>query len=127
VNVRLVLVGGTALAARIAKAGAVVQPTLAGALYEEATDIMAKAIPITPIEFGPLRASGRVEPPEVSGTSVSVTLGFGGAAAPYAVYVHERMDLSHKPPTQAKFLEQPVLEAQSGFGARLGARMELRI
>lgn len=120
--------GVTTLALRLAKAarGATAQQ-LGSGLYAEANAILAKAIPLTPIDTGNLRASGHVTLPKVSGDSVEVEIGFGGAAAGYAIYVHERMDAAHAAPTQAKFLEQPVLEAQPGLAERLGARIDLRI
>ena len=37
----------------------------------------------------------------------------------YAIPVHERMDISHKV-GQAKYLEQPFLEALPGIATRLG-------
>lgn len=36
-----------------------------------------------------------------------VTVGY---SAEYAIYVHENLMATHKPPTQAKFLEQPIRE-----------------
>ena len=66
-----------------------------------------------------------MKPPEISATGASVTLGYGGSAAPYALYVHEITTNRHEPPTQAKFLEQPVLEAQSGLAKRLGLALKL--
>jgi len=42
-----------------------------------------------------------------SGTATVVTVGYTAA---YAIFVHERMELSHKPGKQAKFLEQPALQ-----------------
>ncbi len=112
------------------------------ALYQEANSVLADAIPITPVEFGALRRSGHVAPPVLAGPRVSVTLGFGGAAAPYAVYVHETPPPSgghwagphykgalmiptrtarHAPPTQWKFLETPLKEHLRGMARRLAA------
>ena len=88
---------------------------------------MGKSKPITPVEFGPLRASGFVDLPVSAGERIYVLLGFGGASAPYAIYVHERMDLRHKPPTQAKYLEQPFRQAQSGMDGRMAERVGRRI
>lgn len=85
-----------------------VVPALSQTLYREAEAVMAESKRIVPVETGALRASGQVQPPEVEGTRVSVRMGYGNAAVPYAVYVHERLDLKHKPPTQAKFLEIPA-------------------
>lgn len=35
-----------------------------------------------------------------------------GYSAPYAIFVHERLDLRHQPGKQAKFLEQPLRTEQ---------------
>lgn len=42
-----------------------------------------------PVMDGPLRSSGVVLPIDVSGDRTTLTLGFGGPAAPYAAAVHE--------------------------------------
>lgn len=39
-----------------------------------------------------------------------------GFAAPYCVFVHERTDVYHAPPTQAKFLEQPARQYRRQIG-----------
>src|SRR6059036_477727 len=57
-----------------------------------------------PVDTGALRASGFVDGPDAAGT---VTLGFGGPAAPYAVIVHEDLTVTHKV-GQAKYLETPL-------------------
>ncbi len=44
-----------------------------------------------PVDTGALRSSGRVEGPKLN----AVTLSFGGAAAPYAIKVHEELDTPH--------------------------------
>lgn len=41
---------------------------------------------------------------------------FVGFAAPYCIYVHERTDIPHAPPTQAKFLEQPARQFRNQMG-----------
>lgn len=98
-----------------------------GALYRVAEEIMTAAKKLTPVDTGNLRASGHVLKPEVQGSSITVTLGFGGPAGSgegqnkdvgYAVPVHERLDLNH-PVGQAKYLEQPMLEAARDLEARL--------
>lgn len=87
------------------------KPTVARSLTDEAYETLAATIPVTPIEFGPLRASGRVSPPALLGSSIGVEIRFGGPAAGYAIYVHEivvRRDTGrkvfHQSPTKAKFL-----------------------
>lgn len=97
----------------------------AAALYQEAEAIMAIAKTRTPVDTGALRASGYTAPPDVSGDTISVELGFGGAASEYAVFVHERFDLKHAPGTGPKFLEDPLKEAAPGLADRLAKRIEL--
>jgi len=48
--------------------------------------------------------------PERRGSGVSVTLGYGGAAAAYARRQHEDLTFAHKEGQEAKFLERPLLE-----------------
>lgn len=102
----------------------------ARALYEEGQVIFNKSQELVPVETGALAGSGRVTLPSVNASSVEVEIGYGGAAAPYAIYVHERLDLNHRYPgaknarAQAKFLEQPVLEAAPKLGDRLADRVE---
>lgn len=124
-GVSITWVGQRALLLRLALAKELATAKLAKALYSEGQRILADAIPLTPIDTGSLRASGHVKPPEVAGDTVVVQIGFGGAAAPYAVYVHERLDLSHAAPTQAKFLETPLLARRADFAKRLN--LELKI
>lgn len=97
--------------------------SLAAALTVEAEAIMGKSKEIVPVDTGALRSTGHVQPPETAGAQVTVEMGYGGPAAPYAVFVHERVELRHNPPTQAKFLEQPALEAIPGMAERVAARI----
>lgn len=92
----------------------------ASALYKEGERIMAKAKPLTPVDTGALVNSGHVELPKSEGSKISVELGFGGTAAPYALIVHENLE-AHHPVGQAKYLEQPFDEAKDGMSERLAA------
>lgn len=89
-------------------------------LYYEATQVFDRSQDIVPIDTGALRSSGMVNQPEVEGAEVSVTVQYGGAAAPYAVIQHENLEYNHAPPTQAKYLETPLVERidEIGFGLR---------
>jgi hypothetical protein len=91
----------------------------AGALYREGERIMTRSKQeFVPVDTGALRASGRTQPPEVTSTSITVVLSFGGASAPYALVVHENLQ-AHHAVGQAKYLEQPINEAVAGMDARL--------
>lgn len=96
---------------------------VARALYQESERVMTNAKRLTPVKTGNLRASGHVSLPAFTDDAVEVVLGFGGPAGSgnhggesnaeevgYAVYVHEDMT-KHHPVGQAKFLEQPAMEA----------------
>lgn len=39
-----------------------------------------------------------------------------GFATPYAARIHEDLEMYHNPPTQAKYLEQPLRELQDAMG-----------
>ena len=87
----------------------------ARSVYEFAeTRVMAVAKERTPVDYGTLKASGLVEPPVIAPGNISVTLGFGGGAAHYAIYVHEDLDAHHEV-GQAKFLESAMNEAAADF------------
>lgn len=88
------------------KAGTDGPTALASAMVVEQEKVMAQAKGLTPVDKGPLRASGTVLPPEVSGTTITVASGFGGAAKDYALTQHEDLTLNHTV-GQAKFLEGP--------------------
>lgn len=97
------------------------------ALYREAEKIMAASKQIVPVDTGNLRNTGHVAPPDFLQSSVSVEMGYGGPAAPYAIYVHERLDLRHKAGQYAKFLEFPALQAVSGMEERLAAEIRAEL
>jgi hypothetical protein len=78
-------------------------------LEQAAEEIMTRAKELCPVDTGALRASGHVQAPVDDAGGVSVELGFGGPAAPYAVYVHENLD-AHHTVGQAKFLEDPLMQ-----------------
>lgn len=109
------------------------------ALYSIANKIMEAAKLITPVSGwawrnggwvavksgskGNLRASGQVQNAEEHGDTVSVTMGFGNSAVKYAIFVHERLGLRHRPPTKAKFLEEPLLAMASTIESRMAVEI----
>ena len=96
---------------------------LGRALYEEGEEIMTRSKEeFVPIDLSTLKNSGFVAEPRSDGGGVVVELGYGGAAAAYAVVQHERLDFYH-PDGQAKYLERPALDAVSGMGQRLANRL----
>lgn len=76
-----------------------------------------------PVDTGALRSTGHVQEPVINGTKVSVTLGYGGPAVPYAVVQHERLDYNHTV-GRAKYLEGPTLQSASNMDQRLADRVK---
>lgn len=118
------LLGEEKLLRLLAQGGPAAAQATGRAMYEEAQIIFAESQRLVPVRTGALRASGQVFPPKAVGSNIEVEFGYGGAAAPYATYVHERLDLSHDSPTQAKFLETPVLQAADTIASRIADRVD---
>ena len=109
---------------------------LAAALNIEAELAMTDSKRNTPVApgGGTLRSSGRVQKPEIRGSNVSVTLGYGGAASAYALAVHE-FPSKHSPPSWQgksalnwnvggpKFLENAVKQREKTLGRSVARRL----
>lgn len=81
---------------------------MARALYEFAqAEVLTESKIRTPVDYGILRDSGLVDQPVKAAGKVTVSIGFGGGAAHYAIYVHEDLD-AHHTVGQAKFLESTL-------------------
>lgn len=102
---------------------------LARATADTSYNLLARTIPFTPIEFGPLRATGRVSLPIALGNTITAEITFGGAAAGYAIYVHERVvsaktgrKIFHASPTKAKFLSETASDTFPAMQAEMFVR-----
>lgn len=85
-------------------------------LYLEANNIIADSLREVPVDLGALKNSRYVTLPNVSGNNISIELGFGGAGTKdYAVIQHERTDFKHPEGGKAKYLQDPINKAASGF------------
>jgi hypothetical protein len=82
--------------------------------------IFAESQRLVPVEFGPLKQSGKVSRRNYKYT-VSRSIKYGGKEPGpyYAVYVHEDLTKKHKAPTRAKFLEIPFVKYEKRFGIDL--------
>lgn len=91
-----------------------------------------------PVDKGTLRQSGVVGDPVRNGDEISISMGYGGAAASYALSLHEHPSESSpptwegkaltftKPGTGPKYLEQPLMKAVDGMAERLASRIKLK-
>ena len=94
-------------------------------LYEEAQEIMSESKKQCPVDTGALRASGYVNEPEETKEGIYVQMGYGGPSAPYAIYVHERLDLHHRV-GKAKFLEDPVKDRAPQLPRRIASKLKVK-
>lgn len=77
------------------------------ALYYGMQPIWEESQTIVPVDTGDLKASGFFNV-NTSGATVSAEIGYARGGDPsYAVFVHENLEMYHKPPTTAKFLQNP--------------------
>lgn len=94
------------------------------ALRAEGEIEMTEAKRRTPVKTGALKGSGHVTGPRWRGRDVSVTLAFGGPAAPYVIPVHENLQALH-PVGQAKFLESVLNESAPFMADRIARRIKV--
>ena len=92
----------------------VVVKDVEAALFQEGENVMAVSKRRTPVDHGPLRASGHVKLPKTSRGKTSVVLAYG---TDYAIYVHE-VPASHAS-GRHKFLESAVKDNAKGMTARM--------
>ena len=130
---------GEKAAARKLRAIARKYPAKIGAaLFLEGNLIMTESKQrFVPVDDGPLRASGKVLPPEGIGVKTEVVMTFGDAASAYALAVHEHPS-THSPPswkgkkinwtqtgTGPKYLEKPMNDAVKGMPQRLARQLDV--
>lgn len=121
---RIVIIDKDGLTDILAKAGAEGLQACKQAVSEEAQLIFRDSQKIVPVETGTLRRSGVVEPAKEEGTSVSVTIGYGGAASDYALRQHEDLSYKHAQGKQAKYLEEPFRKKAKDVAANIYKRIE---
>jgi len=109
-------------------------------VYQFAEEVMTESKLRVPVKTGTLMNSGHVEPPVQQGGRITVKLGYGGAAAPYALYVHEALEGAvppspswswtkkvaaggqiawTRPGSGPKYLENPLKERQDQLPGRI--------
>ena len=89
-SARIEVKGGKQVAANLARLEEKGIRLAMAALYQEGGEIMSKSERLAPVGVtGALRGSGHVQLPKRTPTGIEVLLGYSGAAASYAVFVHE--------------------------------------
>lgn len=92
--------------------------------------VLTNTLPITPIDTGLLRSSGRTSVEETQTSAGRTVVGFIEFTAPYADPVHEIPEppsvsvggrsAYHEPPTTSHFLEIAYLQISDDFPAMVG-------
>lgn len=78
---------------------------------------------LVPQRTGALKASGFLRVASGRTGNIWVEMGYAEGGNPsYAAYVHEMVQIPHKPPTQAKFLEKPINDHMLDLIDELAAR-----
>lgn len=118
--------GNRELARILAKGGSDIVPMLGQALFEEAHLGMRESQAIVPFRFGHLKGSKRVFLPDVTGTSVEVWMGYGGAARKYAKPLHDNKGgyYSFRNGKRDHYLSDPVEARAEGLDKRLLKRID---
>jgi len=110
---------------------------LGKALYTEGQLIRTDSMRQCPVDTGTLRGTAYIEQPKYTAKSIIVEIGYGGPAAPYAVYVHENPRAGKtggKSPSgkryktwakvgKWKYLEDPAKAAAPEMPRRIAARL----
>ena len=123
--ISLDVIGLDQIATALKALGDQAAPVLAKILYQEAEfRVMPEAKKQAPHDLGILEASGMVALPKISGTTVTVEIGFGGAASDYALRQHEELEWHHpQAGKKAKYLEDPFNANLQGFDERVAAAL----
>jgi hypothetical protein len=98
--------------------GEALENAAAGALWQNAQDVQRVASTKIPVKTGHLRRSYVVDVPRIRPGAISVVVGYG---AHYALWVHERTELTHTN-GQAKFLTVAIDEEAGDFAEKLAKR-----
>ena len=125
-GVKITIKGLNRLIKKLNSLGSDANREISPALFQEAEEIMGRSKSLVPVDTGVLRSSGHVQRPEVDRNGVRVTLGYGGPAEAYALAVHENLRARH-PVGQAKYLEQPLLEALPEVKRAVGKALDRAI
>lgn len=102
-------------------------PAIMEALYAEAQVVLAESKRQVPFRFGVLSGSGMVHQPYSVGSKVAVEISYGGAAVDYAIVQHENLDFKHAEGRKAKYLSDPIADAQGRLAKNIASRVRVML
>lgn len=104
--------GVEALVRRVEEVGRDRLGKLREGMEQAAQIIFDKSQEYVPVDTGVLKATGKIVETSSSSTHFQFSVSYGRAVAPYAVFVHEMVQIPHDPPTRSKYLEAAVKETR---------------
>ncbi len=107
------------LAKILVRGGARAGLALSAALYKEAAVIFEQSQDEVPVDTSNLKISGNLGFPIIQGDELVVEITYGGAAADYALAVHEDMERTYRNGKKSKYLEDPAKRRLEGMSGRL--------
>ena len=139
-DMHLTIEGALDVRKALQELGQQAEPAVRGALYQEATALLNEADALVPRDTGNLAAS-KFQRETTEFGAVAVEVGYGGAASPYALAVHENprsgktggVSPSGRPYKhwaavgKWKYLETPFKAAVAGFTDRIAAFLRSRL
>lgn len=99
---------------------------IAAGLKNCAAILLKASQKLVPVDTEALKKSGRVEVKGV-GLNATATVEYGGSDAPYAYIVHERLDIPHEPPTQARYLADAVPKVRGTMTAAIRRQLTVKV
>lgn len=132
--------GTDKISRRLKKIAKTFPSIVAQSVFVEAELIMTKSKKDhVPVDLGTLRSSGMVSMNQTWNQYIEAVMSYGGAAAPYALAIHEHPS-GHSPPSWQgqsirfsprgrgpKYLERPLFGALPGMDERIGERVRKRL
>lgn len=107
-RIQATIKGGAALRSKLNQLGPLAVKVGMASLYRSAEAVMTESKEnYVPIDTGALKSTGNVQIVDEGASGGKVALGYGGPAAPYAVYVHE-MNKNYKSGKTWKYLQTPL-------------------
>ncbi len=91
------------------------------AVWLELQTVLNESKKLCPVDTGTLGGSGHAPEPEVTPGNIRAMIGYSQG---YAWWVHELIDNWHEPPTQAKYLEVPLMLALPTITEKIIERVE---
>ncbi len=128
-GIQVTVQGLSELMAKSAHAQEVIMKSLAKGVYREGELVMSRSKDeFVPVDLGALKSTGHVEEPVITGTTVTVEMGYGGPSGVatadgkdyvgYALYVHEDEGAHHEVGSSG-YLEKPAMEESSHMPDRV--------